>query len=392
MSAGHIQARGPATWRLKFEADRDPATGKRKIQYVTVKGTKKKAQAELTRLLAARDAGAAVEPDKVSVADYMCSWIATAETATISPKTAERYHGLIEHQIIPHLGAIPLQKLRGNHIATWHATLLREGGRGAPGKASGLPLSARTVGHAHRVLHKALGDAVRRELLFRNPADLISPPKVAAKEMKILNGDHVQDVLEAMRETAIYPQIVVLLSTGMRRGEVAGLQWGDVDLDGKKLRVERSVEKTKAGLRIKGPKTAHGRRLIALPDTAVTVLRQHRKATMETRLALGAGRLPDDAFVFGTIEGRLRDPDRITQDWKRFTAARGLPKVTLHSLRHSHASALIAAGTDAVTVSRRLGHGNPAVTLGVYAHLFDKGDEGAMKAIEDIFGGQNGDR
>jgi len=204
--------------------------------------------------------------------------------------------------------------------------------------------------------------------------------------MRILDGDHVKSVLDAMRETPIYPQIVVLLSTGMRRGELAGLQWKDVDLDGKKLRVERSVEKTKAGLRIKGPKTAHGRRLIALPDAAVTILRQHRKATMEMRLALGAGRLPDEAFLFGDIEGKLRDPDCLTWDWRRLTAARGLPKVTLQALRHSHASALIASGTDVVTVSRRLGHGSPTVTLGVYAHLFDKGDAAAAQAIDNVFG------
>jgi integrase len=192
-------------------------------------------------------------------------------------------------------------------------------------------------------------------------------------------------MLEAMRETTIYPQIVVLLSTGMRRGELAGLQWGDIDLDGGKLRVERSVEKTKAGLRIKEPKTAHGRRPIALPDAAAATLRQHRKATLETRLALGAGRLPDDAFVFGTIEGKVRDPDCLTWDWRRLMAARGLPRVTLQALRHSHASALIAAGTDIVTVSRRLGHGSPTVTLGIYAHLFDNGDENAAKAIDDVF-------
>jgi hypothetical protein len=124
---GHIQKRGASTWRLKYELDRDPATGERKIQQVTFHGNKRQAEAELTRLLAARNTGTAVEPDKITVAAYMQSWIATAETAAVSPKTAERYRQLITHQIIPHLGAIPLQKLRGSHIATWHATLLREG-------------------------------------------------------------------------------------------------------------------------------------------------------------------------------------------------------------------------------------------------------------------------
>ncbi len=254
------------------------------------------------------------------------------------------------------------------------------------GGHNGAPLSARTVGHAHRVLHKALADAVRHELLTRNPASSTSPPKVAAEEMAILSADEVKTVMTAMRTTTIYPQIALLLSTGMRRGELMGLQWGDIDFEAGKLRVERSVEKTKAGLRIKAPKTKHGRRTISLPAGAIAVLRQHRKAQLELRLALGIGRPPTDTFVFGTIEGGIRDPDRITQDWKRFAAARGLPKVTLQALRHSHASALIAAGADPVTVSRRLGHGSPVVTMAVYAHLFGQNDSAITETIDAVLG------
>ena len=313
-----------------------------------------------------------VEPSKLAIADYMRAWIDTAETLSLAPKTAERYRQLIERQIVPHLGAHALQKLKAAHVADWHAKLLRAGGH------EGGPLAPRTVGHAHRVLHKGLADALRRELLTRNPAAIVAPPKVAADEVKILEAEQVKAALAAMRETVIYPQVVVLLATGMRRGELMGLQWGDVDLDAGKLRVERAVEKTKAqGLRIKAPKTRHGRRTITLPAGAVAVLREHRKAQLETRMALGIGKLPSDAFVFGTVDGQVRDPDRITQDWKRFAAARGVPKVTLQALRHSHASALIASGTDPVTVSRRLGHGSPVVTMSVYAHLFDRGDDGA---------------
>ena len=179
----------------------------------------------------------------------------------------------------------------------------------------------------------------------------------------------------------------MLLATGARRGELAGLQWGDVDLEAAKLRIERSIEKTKAqGLRSKPPKTKHGRRLITLPASAVAVLREHRKSQLELRLALGAGRLPDDAFVFGPIEGGLLDPDRVTWDWRRITAAKGLPKVSLHALRHSHASALIASGADPVTVSRRLGHGSPVVTMSIYAHLFGRSDEAAAAAMDMAMG------
>lgn len=374
---GNITKRGPRSWRLKFDVMR--IAGKRFTRFVTVRGTKKEAQAELARLLSAHDAGTLVEPSKTTLAAYMRSWIETAATVKLSPKTAERYRGLIENQILPHLGTLPLQKLKPVHVANWHATLLKAGGH------TGGPLSARTVGHAHRVLHKALADATRHEVVTRNAAALVSPPKVTGDEIEILSADQVKTVLSAMRETSIFPQVVVLLSTGMRRGELMGLQWGDIDLDAGKLRVERAVEKTRThGLRLKAPKTRHGRRIISLPASAVEVLKHHRKAQLELRVAVGLGRLAAEAFVFGTLEGKPRDPDRITQDWKRYTAARGLPRVTLQALRHSHASALIAAGTDPVVVSRRLGHGSPVVTMAVYAHLFDRSDEGAAKAIDAV--------
>jgi integrase len=187
----------------------------------------------------------------------------------------------------------------------------------------GGPLTARSATLAHRVLRKALGDAVRHELFVRNAAAVVSPPKVPDSEVQILTADQVQTVLAAMRDTSIYPQVIVLLSTGMRRGELMGLQWRDIDLDAGKLRIDRAVEKTKAhGLRVKEPKTRHGRRTIALPASAVEMLKQHRKAQLELRIALGIGKLPSDAFVFGTIEGTPRDPDRTTQDWRRLTAAR----------------------------------------------------------------------
>jgi integrase len=375
---GNITRRGATSWRLKFDLGRDPVTGKRATRFVTVRGTKKAAQVELTRLLAANDAGALVDPSKTTLAVYIRAWIKTAAALNISPKTAERYRQLIEQQIIPHLGTLPLQKLKPIHVANWHAAILTAGGH------TGGALSARTVGHAHRVLHKALADAARHELINRNPASLASPPKVASEEMAILSADQVKEVLTAMCTTSIFPQIVVLLSTGMRRGELAGLQWHDLDLDAGKLRVERSIEKTKAGLRVKSPKTRHGRRAISLPAGAIAVLKRHRKAQLELRMAAGLARLPADGFVFGAVDGTVRDPDRLTQDWARFTAARDLPAVTLQALRHSHASALIAGGADPVTVSRRLGHGSPVVTMAVYAHLFGQNDEGVVKAIDAV--------
>ena len=334
---GSLTRRGAHSWRLKFDIERDPATDKRITKYVTIRGTRKQAEAELARLLAAHGAGTLVEPSKMTVAVYLRSWLTTAATLTLSPKTTERYTELVTLQIVPWLGAFPLQRLKPVQIAEWHATLLREGGKG------GTPLAARTVNHAHKVLSKALRDAVKHEVISRNPAAATTPPRVTAPEIEILTADQVKAVLAALRPTAIYAPVAVLLATGLRRGELCGLQWRDVELDAGRLRVERAIERTiKQGLRIKAPKTKSGRRMITLSSGTVDVLREHRQTTLETRMALGLGRLPDDAFVFGTPDGDLIDPHKLTRDWTRALITLDLPRVTLHALRHTHASALIA--------------------------------------------------
>lgn len=373
---GSITRRGKASWRLKFDIGRDPGTGKRQTRYVTVRGTKKDAQRELNRLLAQAEDGTLVEPSKLTVADYLRDWIKDAETMGLGLKTVERHRGLIENQIIPHLGAHPLQKLKPAHVRSWHATLLRSG------RVDGGPLAARTVGHAHRVLHRALEQAAAVELVSRNVASAVSPPAVEEQEMEALTAAQVAEVLTKLRGVASYPLIVLALATGMRRGELLALRWSDLDLDAGKLRVERSLEQTKTGgLRFKPPKTKHGRRTITLPANAVAALRAHRKKQLELRVATGSGKLPDDALVFGHLDGSPRSPRALSKEWKRLVAAHKLPKVTFHALRHSHASALIASGLDVLTISRRLGHGSPAITLTVYGHLFANTDDRAAEAI-----------
>jgi integrase len=146
----------------------------------------------------------------------------------------------------------------------------------------------------------------------------------------------------------------------------------------------KGIEATNKGLRVKPPKTRHGRRIISLPPIAVEALREQRKAQLEIRMKLGIGKLSPSHYVFGDLEGSLRHPDWITYRWRYFLETQRLPRVTLHALRHSHASALIASGQDVVTVSRRLGHASPTITLSVYAHLFDKTDEAAASAIEAV--------
>lgn len=172
------------------------------------------------------------------------------------------------------------------------------------------------------------------------------------------------------------------MSTGARRGELLALQWSDIDLDRATVRIERSLEETKQGLRLKPPKTKRGRRNISLSADAVTMLREHRKRQIELRLALGQGGPP--TLVFSTIKGEHIKPNSVSRNWLRLITAKGLPRVGFHALRHTHASALINAGVDILTISRRLGHRKASITLDVYGHLIEGADAAAARAIEGV--------
>jgi integrase len=370
---GNITRRGRSSWRLKFD---DPIGCDRRTRYVTVKGTKRDAERELARLLSEADRGSLLEPSELTVADYLRQWLDSAHE--LSPKTTERYRQLAKQQIVPHLGAILLQKLKPAHVQQWHTTLLRQGGR------KGRPLSARTVGHAHRVLHRSLQRAVEGETLSRNVASAVRPPKIEAREIQMLAADQINGVLSEIEDHPLYPIVVVALATGMRRGELLALRWEDVDLDAAMVKVERSLEESDQGLRFKAPKTKHGRRAIPMPQMAVEVLRAYKLRQLEQRMTLGQGRPEPSALVFCTVEGEPLSPDDLSRDWWRLTITRPLPRVSFHSLRHSHASALIASGLDVLTISRRLGHGSPVVTLGVYGHMFRDTGREAADAIEAV--------
>jgi integrase len=168
----------------------------------------------------------------------------------------------------------------------------------------------------------------------------------------------------------------------MRRGELLALSWGNVDLDANKVRVARSLEQTRAGLRFKSPKTRSGRRTISLPASIAVDLRLYRVAQQELRLKPGAGKITEDTLVFPDIHGQPRKLDAVTKAWRRGVARQRLPLVSLHALRHKHASQLIASGMDVLTISRRMGHASPTITLGVYRHLFANTDDRAAQVID----------
>jgi integrase len=375
---GNITRRGRESWRLRFDVGVD-ANGKRKVQSVTVRGTKRRAQAKLSELLTAVDKGTFVEVSRVTIAEHVrarvTQWEASGE---ITGRTAERYRELVENQIVPHLGARRLQALKTVDIEQWH-TILRTKGRKGGGA-----LAARTIASAHRVLSKTLREAVKHDMLVRNVAgrDGQRAPKIQAEEIEILPADKIDAVIEALRGRTMYAVVIVALFTGMRRGELLALRWANVDLIAKEIRIRESLERIRQlGFRFKAPKTKAGRRDVTLPDIVIGALADHRRRQLEQRVAMGAGKLPADALVFSAPNGSPRSPDNLSRDWAECAAAIGLPGVTFHALRHTHASQLIDAGVDVVRISKRLGHASPNVTLTTDAHLFHKRDNLSADAI-----------
>jgi len=303
---GQIVQRGEDTFRLRYTID-----GKRFSQ--TFRGTKADARIEMRRLVRSGDTGEHVAPSAVKVGEFVRARVDQWEAASdITARTAARYRELVENQIVPHLGTKLLQKLKSTDIEGWH-TKLRTSGR-VNGKGG---LAPRTIGHAHRVLGKALRDALKKEMVVKNVVAAESAPKVDEDEMVI-----VQDVpafIELLRGHRLFVRAMISLFTGMRLGEVLALRWGRVDLNRKVIEVREALEETKVhGIRFKVPKSKAGRRDITLPDLLVETLREFRKEQLEMRLKLGAGKLADNALLFAGIDGDLRRypryqiPDRAT--------------------------------------------------------------------------------
>jgi integrase len=372
---GHVRRRGERSWELKFDIRSDPATGRRQTRYHSFKGTKREAEAELIRLKEMANRGDYVDQAKTTLAEFLDRWESWAATQ-VSAKTLERYKELLAHHVRPHLGWARVQRLQTVNFAELYGKLQR------PKSEAGAGLAPRTVGHVHRLLHRVLEHAVKWKIINSNPVAAAEPPRVQRTEIEILEPNEIQTVLHALRGRLLYPVAVIGLATGMRRGEIAALRWGAVDFELGKIRVERSLEQTNAGLAFKAPKTKAGRRTISIPLSIIAELRDHWRRQQEQRLALGIGKVGPDDLVFARADGSAWPPDSMTTAWQKTVTALKLPKVTLHALRHTHVSQLIAAGLDVVTVSRRIGHSNPTVTLGVYSHLFGNTDERAAAVVE----------
>ena len=369
---GHIRER--SSGHFAIVVDMVGTNGKRKRKWHSFRGTKRQAQVECARLISEKSAGTYVEPSKITMTQHFDRWLAHMQPQ-ISPRTHERYSEIVRNNIIPLIGTVYLTKLRPVQISDAYIKALASGRRDGKGG-----LSANTVVYLHRLIKHALSQAVRWEMINRNPADAVKPPKVERKEIPVLDTASTADVIEAARTHSLFVPILLGSMCGLRRGEMTALRWREVDLDRAQIAVVLSTEQTKAGCRDKEPKQGRARN-VALPSIVVEELRRHRLAQAERLLRLGV-RVTDSHHVVAQADGRPLQPRSLTQAMRPFMKSLG-SAVRLHGTRHSHATHMLLAGVHPKIASERLGHSKVGITLDLYSHVLPGMQEDAAARVDD---------
>jgi integrase len=372
---GHIRERSRGHWAIVIDL-RDAATGRRKRKWHSFKGNKREAQKECARLIHELSVGAYIVPSRATLAAYLEVWL-TDIKSRISPRTHQRYTQLARKNIVPLLGETFLKDLQPASISHAYASLLDSGHRKGGG------LSVGTVRHCHILLKAALAQAVRWGgdwAISRNPCDAVRPPKAAPAKMQTYDLQQTVTLLDAIRKSRLFPSVVLAVLCGLRRGEIAALRWGQVDLNAGSIAIVQSAEQVGTTVRYKEPKTGRAR-TVALSPTVVEELRAHRLRQSEELLWLGM-RLTDESFVIAREDGLPLQPQTLTHEWKRLVAKTGLPKIRFHDLRHAHATHMLASGVHPKIASERLGHSKVGITLDLYSHVLPGMQEDAVAKVD----------
>jgi integrase len=377
---GHIRrGRVDGTWYLRVELARQTG-GSRRQRRERFIGTKAEALKRLREVLREVEMGGYADSARLSVADVARRWLETKEHR-VAASTFAFYAGHVRLYIIPALGSLRAEALRPAHIEAAIATLAR----GARNDRQKGMLSARTVAHCFTTVRTMLRWAVKMGILVRNVAESVEPPRSERHEMQALDAAGVAAVLEAAAGTELQAAIAVAVGTGLRRGELLGLRWSDIDLTANRLTVRRSVERVKGVTRTKPPKTLRSARTIALPPFVADILRSEHAKKAARCLNRGAGR-DEDGWVFVRVDGSQWEPGAFSLAFARFVKQKRLPHVRFHDLRHSFGTLALASGVDLQTVSRALGHESAAITSRIYVHAIEALQVEAAARLDALLG------
>ena len=399
---GHIEPRGKS-FRLVVSGGRDK-DGKQ-IKYTkTIKGvTPKEAEKELALMVAEIEKGQFADSKKLNLNDFVARWLKDYAQKRLAPKTLYRYKELLDKRILPALGHMRIDQIRPLHIMKFYNNLQEEGMRldGKPGT-----LSDRTILHHHRLLSSIMQDAVEWQVIHSNPLTRVPTPKVKRKPAPCYDEEQTILLFQALDNEPMKYKVIIFLdiASGLRRGELMGLTWDNVNFKDSTIEVECSSQYLPGqGTFTKDPKNETSKRIISIPSSVMALLKEYKKHQSEEKLIVGS-LWHDSNRLFTTWDGKPMHPDTVSKWFPKFLKRYNekvkndeyipdsekenlyLPPITFHGLRHTSATLLIGQGLHVKTISSRLGHSNISTTMDIYGHTLKKADQEAADKLDYLFG------
>jgi Site-specific recombinase XerD len=317
----------------------------------------------------ARDMGAVVMPKKLTVADWLKEWMETVIKPNRAETTVYGYQNMLDNHIEPALGAIPLQKLTASQLQRYYAEKMQEEG-----------LSSNTVRKHHDLLKSALKVAVMQDLIVKNPAEKVTPPKVEESEISFYTAEQLRELLRLVAGHRLEVLVKLAGYLGLRREEIMGLKWANIDFEKSVIRI--TVARTSAGSKVieKTTKNVSSTRRLHMPEDLSAVLKEQKRVQDERKAYLGEGYC-DGGYVFAHEDGRPFRPNYASILFTKFVEENQLPKITLHGLRHTFATTANALGIPMFDIGKALGHSTPAITGKIYTHLLDPSHQSTVDKI-----------
>ena len=379
---GHIdkyEGKRGTSWYYIVDVGRDEATGKRKQKHKRGFRTRKEAESAMREVISTLEDGTYVSPSRKTLGRHLEEWKEDYVSHNVRESTATEYIRIIDRNLIPHLGHHRIQSLRPQHIQRYISRMLKSGRvRGKGG------LSPTTVRNHYRILSEALEYAVDMQVIKASPTVRVKAPKVKKFKPQIVTPEMAELIMEEAVGTPWLAAICLAFYSGIRRSELCGLRWSDIDFEQHCLTIDRARVATRGGSVEGEPKSETSRRLVSLSTNIVYVLHYHMKDQMEMFEALG---IPwtQDCYLFCNDRGEPYHPSSVSHAFKRFATRAGFPDVRMHDARHAHATIMLKAKVSMKTIQERLGHSKMSTTGDLYLHVLREMDADAAEAFERQF-------
>ena len=376
ITTGSIRERKHKVWQITIELPKDPITGKRNRRYRTVEGTKKEAERAMHEFITELEKGYYVANSNISITEWVQTWLEVYIIPNVSPTTLSRYQGMIKRYINPVIGHIPVQQLTTLAVQSWVNGL-----KISP--SSGKEMSAATIKHAYHVLKGAMDKAVLAGIIYRSPCTGIMLPKGQKKQAVIYDEKQIRQLLDAASGTDMELVIDMELCLGVRRGELLGLEWGDIDWEHNQVKIIRNRVVVDGKSVVKEPKTATSVRTLDVPLPLMQKLRKHKMQCLSNKLRLGQAYIATD-YVIVHPDGKPIYPEYLSQMLTKLQEKAGLPKCRFHDLRHLCASIMLLQGVNVKVAQERLGHKDIATTMNIYSHVLPSSAKDAADKIGQL--------